>query len=415
MAKHAVHRLRCRLLLTGQYYLVRRSPKPEVQDESGCISVLRTLSSTKAAQMPTPRVTPMCRRTAFTLVELLVVIAIIAVLIGLLLPAVQSAREAGRRTQCGNNLRQQGVAVLAYEASKGAFPLGGALAPGYKSTMHLPKAVRGNGYGVSWMGLVLPFLELSSTFDQLDLTGATSVHIGLITNRGNAQNGTVLSGASLPVYWCPSSTVTKWDMMHESPPGPRGACNPHYTGIAGGADPEYVTARPDSVIIDDTPRSNNDIGWGIKMTSGVLVNEYSALGPEVMQRIKAVSITDGASKTLMVAEHSARMELRGVPIDRVGTSQGHTFMMGPYGRESRQWNIVTVRHRINDKNIENVGAGGDTGLVVQTYYGTNKPLVSMHPGGVSGLYADGSVRFLQESMDVKLLWAACNRDDGTLF
>ena len=94
-------------------------------------------------------------RLAFTLVELLVVIAIIGVLVALLLPAVQAAREAARRTECSNNLRQAGIAVLLYHDSKKVLPQGGGdIAPD----------------NWSWSGLILPFAEAQAEYDRIDFS-----------------------------------------------------------------------------------------------------------------------------------------------------------------------------------------------------------------------------------------------------
>ena len=98
------------------------------------------------------------KRRAFTLVELLVVIAIIGILVALLLPAVQSAREAARQTSCKNNLRQVGLAMLNYESSQRRLP------PGYKFV----PSTTGNANGFSWASWLLPYLEEGNLHDQLD-------------------------------------------------------------------------------------------------------------------------------------------------------------------------------------------------------------------------------------------------------
>jgi prepilin-type N-terminal cleavage/methylation domain-containing protein len=98
------------------------------------------------------------RPRAFTLIELLVVIAIIAVLISLLLPAVQSAREAARRIQCTNNLKQIGLAFANYESANSMYPPGGmTLVQGYADAGSWGDSTSNNG--VSWVALVLPYLE----------------------------------------------------------------------------------------------------------------------------------------------------------------------------------------------------------------------------------------------------------------
>jgi prepilin-type N-terminal cleavage/methylation domain-containing protein len=100
------------------------------------------------------------KRRAFTLVELLVVIAIIGTLVALLLPAIQAAREAARKTSCRNNLHQIGVAMHNYEAAFGKLP------PGYKYV----SGSQGNALGYSWTAMLLPFMELQTMYDAFDFT-----------------------------------------------------------------------------------------------------------------------------------------------------------------------------------------------------------------------------------------------------
>jgi prepilin-type N-terminal cleavage/methylation domain-containing protein len=115
------------------------------------------------------------RRPGFTLVELLVVMAIIALLIGLLLPAVQSVREAASRTACANNLRQIGLACRLYESAKGTLP---------------PSFVREQG--ASWMVLIMPYLEQKDLFDRWDLAKKYYDQSDLVRQY------------SLKLYFCPS-------------------------------------------------------------------------------------------------------------------------------------------------------------------------------------------------------------------
>lgn len=118
--------------------------------------------------------TPRGRRRAFTLVELLVVIAIIGVLVAMLLPAVQSAREAARRGQCLNNLRQISLAALSYEGAEAKLPPSGMLGVSvYKFRDGIYAAVNqrvGNGHG--WSVFLLPFIEEQALFDRFDLTAS---------------------------------------------------------------------------------------------------------------------------------------------------------------------------------------------------------------------------------------------------
>src|SRR5690349_9479449 len=113
------------------------------------------------------------RRRAFTLVELLVVIAIIGILVAMLLPAVQSAREAARRMQCSNNLKQMGLALHNYNAANGVFPSGSR--SHYSDTSWT--------WGHAWGVAILPYTEQVNLYDKFDMVGSKSVngkHTGLL-------------------------------------------------------------------------------------------------------------------------------------------------------------------------------------------------------------------------------------------
>jgi prepilin-type N-terminal cleavage/methylation domain-containing protein len=134
------------------------------------------------------------KRSAFTLVELLVVIAVIGILIALLLPAVQAAREAARRTQCTNNLKQIALATLDYENVHGELPPSGLVGEEFIEfggrEYQVYKQRTGNMF--SWVVLILPFLEEQNLFDQFDLTQ----HIFFQANRPQSE--------PLQVFMCPS-------------------------------------------------------------------------------------------------------------------------------------------------------------------------------------------------------------------
>ena len=136
------------------------------------------------------------RRQAFTLIELLVVIAIIAILIGLLVPAVQKVREAAARTQCINNLKQLGVALHAFHDVNKRLP------PGCASDVP-PFATGGGGHGSSWKVYILPYIEQGNIYNKWQFTGGSGWE--------NANNCNLVHNVMIPVYRCPSSSLPDFE------------------------------------------------------------------------------------------------------------------------------------------------------------------------------------------------------------
>ena len=300
----------------------------------------------------------------FTLVELLVVIAIIGILIGMLLPAVQQVREAARRTQCLNNLRQLTLGCLNYESSHQTLPSCG----GYdiKSFPELRM-------DFSWQIRVLPFAEQDNLFKLLE-------HDNI--NRGwtgaSEQNRLALLDETIPTLICPSSDLGKHCVVGTCTGCPR----PFYTGIHGSARPEFA--------VDVTAP-----GLG-------LMSEHGAFAR--LDEISLGDIHDGSSNTMLVGEQSGWLvDINGERTD-LRSDCSHSVLAGYNPQWERVFNTTVVRYPINHRDDVDEGIVGNCAR--------NRPITSAHPGGANVGLVDGSARFMRESASLDTLYNLADRDDG---
>jgi prepilin-type N-terminal cleavage/methylation domain-containing protein/prepilin-type processing-associated H-X9-DG protein len=350
------------------------------------------------------------RRRGFTLIELLVVIAIIAILIGLLLPAVQKVREAAARAQCSNNLHQWAIALHSFHDANGYLPYG-------SSPAGLPPSQAIGWWGPSWMVWLLPYVEQAPTYNRFNMTASGAGFWG--GNGCATQNVAALNGFNAKVLHCPSSPLPN---VADSDLNGGVDAPTTYVGIAGSTiDPaqRYIFSGSPT-----TPAANG---------SGNVVNGGGILTVAGAGQIKLVGITDGTSNTIAISEHGDFMTLaNGQKLDIRGSrphgfSMGYNSMVKPSptatSGDNRSFNVTTVRYPINQKVgwDSSVGPSGCCGACITGNPATagvcynsqaNVPLNSAHTGGVNAAMGDGSVRFIRDSTALPILQYSSMRDDG---
>jgi len=313
------------------------------------------------------------------LVELLVVIAIIATLIGLLLPAVQSAREAARRSSCQNNLRQVSLAGVGYHDARRAFP------PGFTQ-----ESINGSYQGHSLFYFILPFMEQKSLFESMD----AKVPRNNITATPGSKAAAVVANLI-----CPSDQFPEGNPHRYSGTETYGSTT--YRGN-GGSRPIYATS------------ATND---GMFMSTGKAAR--AATGAPNGIAVKVKDVTDGTSKTLLFAE-SSHVDPNFNTFTTAGWNSGSTISTWsrwyPGAGDIGLGNLLCgsfapINYRIPFAH----GSSGAPGSQNAWYVFQDMRLSSIgsqHPGGAVFAFADGSVRFLSESLDQATFIALGSRAGG---
>lgn len=296
----------------------------------------------------------MSKRKAFTLVELLVVITIIGILVALLLPAVQSAREAARRTQCGNNLKQIALAMASYEFTHQVFPPG-----------RLGRDLSGDPWdnsGASGLLFILPHLEAQNLYDSFKLD-QVAYHSTASTAWRDDPEIVAAARTRPPFYVCPSDltepfdTYRKWVIDGVEMPLATGS----YGLSLGSNGPEY------------------GISEAVKLNNNGMFFYQSAVTP--------ANVKDGLSNTILVGE----------------TIEGHTNRSNNVWSHGNRFELLRAT-----SNPPNTPPG--TGIVLDMYgFKANGAFQSMHPGSVNFAFGDGRVVGVHENIDLDTYRALSTR------
>ena len=309
-------------------------------------------------------------RRAFTLIEILVVIAIVAVLIGLLLPAMQKVRAAAARASCQNNLKQIAIAVNNYEQNYKELPLT------YVDATSGPP-------GHSWLIFTMPYLEQGNLANGYDMT----VEWYKPPNRAIVAN-------QIKVLQCPATPIQNRmeDKPEKSPPNKTGACTDYFPPT--GVSPDINLSLPPGQQFAPTADLRGVICW---------------YDPVVNPANLVAYITDGLSNTILMAECAGREDVwRG----RVMTPVNYTSSPKVRARGGA-WATTDNAYSIGQRVSWDPAFGPIPGPIqINNSNEWGHCYYSFHDGGANFAFADGSVRFLTESTSLWVLGALTTRNGG---
>jgi prepilin-type N-terminal cleavage/methylation domain-containing protein len=315
----------------------------------------------------------MRKNYGFTLVELLVVIAIIGILIALLLPAVNAAREAARRTSCNNQIRQVTLAAINYQASQKFFPPA--------SNDHV------NGECISYVALIAPYLEESSLKMLVDLKKKWSDPLNEPARLTRVR-----------ILRCPSQDPQ--EIMQFRPAGAASSSwaladlANHYKAVLGAKEVGQTCPQSptDKYSLDCTIGGASS---GYTANNGIMISTPDQVGENWAGKgfIQPRHVTDGLSKTFLLGELSWDAQ------------NHHMWIVGKHGTYIYSANNITYTLMSGARNPQPGSAAQDVG-------GNDNSFGSKHRGGAHFSHADGSVKFVSENTGIKLLQAAASRATG---
>ncbi|WP_435011472.1 DUF1559 domain-containing protein [Tundrisphaera lichenicola] len=352
-------------------------------------------------------------RRGFTLIELLVVISIIGVLIALLLPAVQSAREAARRAQCSNNLKQLGLAVHSYHSSVNVLPAM-VMYPGGQFNLS-------GGWGPAWTIPLLPYIEQSPLLSAYNFQ-APAVVLASPSNGMTGYENTTSTFTQIATFLCPSE---------DFPTRPDFAATINYVGNYGG--PGQINGYSGTIIPVGDFNVKQGLGGPLGRTGPLNIEGIrdgttnTAMFSERLHGLQGtVPVSPGAgsnAKRGIFPVSGAGGPLAGLPAATsfvasckslpASTAALNTNQLGFTAFATHPWflSLVSYNHAGSPNSLNCLNSSGDSYLASTGYVGPSgsAPATSNHPGGVQACMADGSVRFIKDTVDQKVWWAIGTR------
>jgi prepilin-type N-terminal cleavage/methylation domain-containing protein/prepilin-type processing-associated H-X9-DG protein len=327
-------------------------------------------------------------RRGVTLVELLVVIAIVAALVAVLLPGVQAAREAGRRSHCTNNLRQLALAAMNHESARGRYPIG-AESRQWSERPDFPHQF----FRWSLLAHLAPFYEEERLLRGLDLT--VPLYVGLAPDAIAPQNKPIV-GVKVPLFLCPSDRMAAVSALF----GPT-----NYGGCAGSGAGGGTPFDADGLFFINSRARTQDVTDGLSKT--VAFSE-SVLGEGPIAGRTAAGIT-AATGYGFVFTTPLSAAACGRPFYYNFTDlRGFSWANGEY-----RTTLYNHARRPNDPALDCLAAQMNSAELSRMYAGYGwRAARSRHPGGVNVALADGGVRFVEDGVDAAVWKAAGTRAGG---
>ena len=342
-------------------------------------SVLRGGSLRSGGGVPRPR--------GFTLVELLVVIAIIGTLVGLLLPAVQVARESARRSLCQSNLKQISLATLNYVDAKRTFP------PSYSDNnpaMNTPVAASDNYPALSWSAYILPYIEYADIYDKIMTQ----------TQQGTVNWQTSLTGWSTSVTSGTGAIAQRPLKVYECPTNER-----------------YLRPSVVTVPVSGVNYNLGKINDGANCGTFAAANNNGLSGTTdvggifwISSQVKPSKVTDGLGKTMMIVERSTTPETDGRSCGGVACGWNNGLWIGP----RLEGSAAGWHPGLSSPDVESYGGGNATYLINRSdvNWGAAWTNASPHAGGLQAAYCDGAVSWVNENINTTAYSRLRHKSDG---